>query len=165
MKERVGKLEETRTWRGSLPVEHVYTFGLAGEDFFRALKDRKKIYGSRCPSCRSLYLPPKLYCERCFVEMPKGNWEEIKGPGEVASFTILHRDANGAPLENPVPIAFIAFPGVLGGIIHRLGEVPLAEISIGMRVHPVFEDRRKGGVHDIRYFAPVGTKPRAGGKK
>ncbi len=33
-------------WVGNLPVTNRYTYGLAGERFFRAIKDEGKIFGT-----------------------------------------------------------------------------------------------------------------------
>ena len=38
-------------WQGTLPVTNRYTFGLAGERFFRALQERGQIVGTYCPTC------------------------------------------------------------------------------------------------------------------
>ena len=38
-------------WYGNLPVTSRYTFGIAGEKFFRMIKDEGKIMGTRCPKC------------------------------------------------------------------------------------------------------------------
>jgi hypothetical protein len=35
-----------QAWMGNLPVTSRYTFGLAGEKFFRAIKDDAKILGT-----------------------------------------------------------------------------------------------------------------------
>jgi uncharacterized OB-fold protein len=39
------------SWKGELPVTNRYTYGLAGEKFFRTLKDEGRILGTHCPHC------------------------------------------------------------------------------------------------------------------
>ena len=51
-----------QAWHGSLPVPSRYTYGLAGERFFRALKDEGKIMGSYCPDCDHTYVPATIFC-------------------------------------------------------------------------------------------------------
>ena len=53
------------SWLGDLPVANRYTYGLAGEKFFRALKDEGKILGTYCPHCDQTYVPAAAFCERC----------------------------------------------------------------------------------------------------
>jgi len=47
-------------WQGNLPVTNRYTFGIAGERFFRAIKDEAKIMGTYCPHCKHTYVPDQL---------------------------------------------------------------------------------------------------------
>ena len=54
---------------GDIPVHHRYTLGVAGGRFFRAMRDERCLLASRCSNCREAFLPPKLYCERCFEEI------------------------------------------------------------------------------------------------
>ena len=60
-----------------------------------------------------------------------------------------------APLENPEIIAFVRFAD--GGLIHRLGEVELEQVEIGMMVEAVLKPKadRVGSILDIKYFKPV----------
>lgn len=151
-------LEKPSRWQDAPPlygdqgVWHQYTYGIAGEKFFRSLMEGK-LLAATCPECGRRYLPPQMYCADCFRRTEE--WEEVKPPGVVQSFTILHRDLDDAPLAEPQVVAFISFPGTCGGIIHLLGEVPRDELCIGLLVEPVFADERKGCWQDIRYFRPA----------
>ena len=60
-------------WHGSLPVPSRYTYGLAGERFFRALKDDGELMGSYCPDCDHTYVPATVFCERCLGELTDWN--------------------------------------------------------------------------------------------
>ena len=44
---------QSGAWHGDLPVTSRYTFGLAGERFYRAIKDEGKLFGTKCESCQS----------------------------------------------------------------------------------------------------------------
>ncbi|MDA2914760.1 zinc ribbon domain-containing protein [Acidobacteriia bacterium AH_259_A11_L15] len=63
------KNTETRAWRGEIPLESLYTAGLGGEIFFRALKERGELVGTRCAPCKQVYVPARAFCERCFGEL------------------------------------------------------------------------------------------------
>jgi len=52
--EHIDRVTDLRTWPGEFPVSHLYTMGVAGERFFRQLKDGGRIMGSRCATCVSV---------------------------------------------------------------------------------------------------------------
>ena len=140
-------------WQGELPVTNRYTYGLAGEKFFRALKERAQILGTHCPQCQRTYVPAASFCERCFCELE--DWIEIDPIGEVETYTILSVNEKGSPLPEPVIIAFVRFED--GGIIHRLVGMDADKIYFGMPVEAVFKPpaERQGSILDILYFKPV----------
>jgi len=142
-----------QAWYGKLPVTSRYTFGLAGERFFRAIKDEGVIYGTHCPKCERTYVPAVLFCERCLGELK--DWVDVGTIGEVHTFTLLFQYYDGSPREIPELIAFISLGD--GGFIHRLGGVAPEEVEIGMKVQAVFKDKadREGSILDIIYFKPV----------
>ncbi len=142
-----------KAWYGNLPVTSRYTFGIAGEKFFRAIKNEGKIMGTRCQKCERVYVPGTSFCERCLGKLDE--WVDVGTIGEVKTFTLLYQNYDGTPREIPEAIAFIAFGD--GGIIHRLGVVAVEEINIGMKVEAVFKEKedREGSILDIVYFKPI----------
>ena len=86
-------------WRGDLPVTNRYTYGLAGERFFRHIKDEGLIFGTRCNHCGITYVPARAFCERCLSELEE--WVNLGTQGEVHTFTVLHAAYDGSPLEEP----------------------------------------------------------------
>ena len=154
MLDKIKKHAQVRQVSGEVPIYHRYTLGIAGERFFKALRDEKRILTSPCPKCLDRLLPPKIYCERCFTET-SDDWAAVDGPGYLRSFTVLHRSLDDEPLEAPVFVGLIGWRGARGGLVHRL-EVPAgAEVSLGMAVEPVWADQRTGGMSDISHFRPV----------
>jgi uncharacterized OB-fold protein len=140
-------------WLGDFPVVNRYTYGLAGEKFFRTLKDEGRILGTYCPDCDHTYVPATVFCERCLGKLEK--WVDVGTKGEVVTYTFLNVSLDGSPLEKPEIIVFIRFAD--GGLIHRLGEVDLEQVEIGMTVEAVFKPKTKrvGSILDIKYFKPV----------
>ena len=153
MWQKISRPEEVRARLGDIPIHHRYTLGVAGDRFFREMRDNKRIMASTCPKCTDAVLPPKIYCERCFEET--ADWRPVEGPGRVRTFTLLHRSLEEEPLEEPVAVALIGWYGVRGGLIHRLGDVESAGLSIGMEVEPAWSEVRKGSLEDLLYFRPV----------
>ena len=140
-------------WLGNMPVTSRYTFGLAGERFFRALKDEKRILGSYCPNCDHTYVPAALFCERCMAELD--TWIDVGDTGEVHSFTFLYKNYDGSDREIPLVVAFIRLGD--SGLVHRLGGVELEDVEIGMQVKAIYkpDEDRIGSILDIAYFRPV----------
>jgi len=141
-----------QAWFGNLPVTSRYTYGLAGERFFRALKDEGTIMGSYCPKCDYTYVPAAVFCERCLGELT--DWQDMGLVGELHTFTLLHVDVDGNPLETPELVGFITYGE--GGIVHRIQANP-AELTIGMPMEAVIKPKakREGSILDIKYFRPV----------
>ncbi|MBC7263570.1 MAG: Zn-ribbon domain-containing OB-fold protein [Chloroflexi bacterium] len=153
--ERLGELREARAWEGEIPTRYRYTMGLAGERFFREIKERGQLLGTRCPSCGCIYVPPRLYCEQCFEKLDE--WLEVGPQGTVHSFTVLHLGLDGSALEQPKIIAFVQLDDADGGLVHYLGEIEPEEVYIGLPVEAVFKPKaeRVGSILDIQYFRPV----------
>jgi len=140
-------------WTGNLPVTNRYTFGLAGERFFRAIKDEGRIFGTHCPKCNHTYVPAVSFCERCLSELT--DWIDVGKVGEVHTFTLLYENYDGSRRETPEIVAFIRFGD--GGLVHRLGEVDPNATEIGNQVEAVFkpQSERTGSILDILYFKPL----------
>lgn len=154
--ERITDPREMRGWSGEIPVAQQYTVGPAGERFLREIKDRGRFMATRCPQCRILYLPPRLYCEQCFSELTQ--WEPVRNHGHVHCFTVLHLDLDGKPLPEPQIYAVVQLEGTHGGLIHRLGQVRPDAAQIGMSVEALFREKaqRTGSILDIECFRPAG---------
>lgn len=142
-----------QAWHGDLPVTSRYTYGLAGEKFFRAIKDEGKFYGTHCPKCERTYVPATLFCERCLGKLDE--WVDVGTRGEVHTFTLLYKNYDGSQRTTPELIAFVSIGD--GGIVHRLGGVAPEDVEIGMTVEAFFKDQadREGSILDIVYFEPV----------
>jgi hypothetical protein len=140
-------------WKGELPVVNRYTYGLAGEKFFRAIKEEGSILGTYCPNCDITYVPGTIYCERCLGKLDE--WVDVGTMGDVVTFTLLNISLDGTPLDKPEIIAFIRLGD--GGLIHRLSGIDPEQVEIGLMVEAVFKpkSKRTGSIEDIRYFKPA----------
>jgi hypothetical protein len=146
-------LNAPKVWQDALPVTNRYTFGIAGERFFREIKDNGRIFGTYCEHCDHTYVPGTLFCERCLRQLD--DWVDVGTTGEVNTFTLLFKNYDGSNREDPLIVAFIQMAD--GGLIHHLAEVELEDIYIGMIVEAVFKpkSKRQGSILDIKYFKPT----------
>jgi uncharacterized OB-fold protein len=153
--EKVDRFADARAWYGEIPIGSLYTAGVAGERFLRALKDEGRLLATHCEQCDFTYLPPALFCERCFVELT--DWVEVGPQAEVLTFTVMTVKPDGSPLEHPAVVAFVQPDGADGGLLHYLGDVDPAQVEIGMRVMPVYKPsaERQGSILDITHFKPA----------
>ena len=139
-------------WRGDLPVTSRYTYGLAGEKFFRALKDDGVIVGTVCRKCDRTYVPATAFCERCLAELTE--WVDVGLTGELHTFTRLFVDDAGRPLKEPELVGFVKFGD--GGLVHKLQADP-DSLEIGMKMEAVLKPKGKriGSILDIEHFKPA----------
>ena len=143
-----------RAWEGHMEADYIYTAGVAGDRFFRELRGSGRLLASRCPKCDRRYLPPRLFCELCFVEMK--DWVDVPGEGRLEAVTVVRVDAHGAPLPQPEVWGLVRFAGIHGGLIHRIGIEP-ERARAGLRVRPVLKpvEARRGAIDDIERFVPA----------
>jgi uncharacterized OB-fold protein len=137
-----------------METDYIYTLGLAGERFFTEIKENGRILGAKCKCCGYVFLPPRLYCERCFEKVTE--WVNLGTKGTVYTFTVAYVDIKGAKLKEPTVYALIKFNGAEGGIVHKLGEIEPHEARIGIPVEAIFKPQpeRTGHITDIKYFKP-----------
>ncbi len=153
--DKVTQVGQTKPLHGEIPVYAQYTFGIAGERFFREIKDKGRIMGTKCSKCDLVYVPARIYCEQCFGELTE--WLETPGRGVLHSFTVSHVDLDGNRLKEPIVVGLVKFDGVYGGIVHRITGVEPGQMNIGMPVEIVLKPktRRTGSILDIDCFKPV----------
>ena len=152
--ERTTDARRFRQWEGNVEADYIYTSGIAGERFFVALRDDGKMLASRCTACGLDYLPPRLFCEDCFLELTE--FVDVPPDGRVAAVTMAHLDRRGTPMSRPQVWAFVTFEGIRGGLVHRL-LVPPAKARVGLAVRAKLKARgdRVGAITDIEGFEPV----------
>jgi len=144
---------EARHWIGDMEADYVYTLGVAGERFFKELKEKGRIMGAKCPRCGIVFVPPRMYCEKCFAKLEE--WVDVGKKGVIHTFTIATIDVEGSKLEKPAIYALIKFERAHGGLLHKIGETDT--VFIGMKVQAVFKPprQRKASINDIAYFRPA----------
>ena len=138
---------------GSIQINYEWTMGIAGSRFFTELRDNKRIMGTKCPQCGQVMVPPRIFCEECFVDAEE--WVEVGTQGELITFGDTYLSTDGSLLDEPWMLGIVRLDGADGGLIHYIGEAKPEDIAIGMRMEAVFADQRKGNIRDIRYFRPV----------
>ncbi|MGQ0536342.1 MAG: Zn-ribbon domain-containing OB-fold protein [Methanobacteriota archaeon] len=149
---------ETIDAKWEIPYRHVV--GPHATRFLAGLRDEKRIRGIRCPACRRVFVPPRAFCEACFVDTTE--WVDVADTGVVHSVTIQYEAFPGLP-KPPYAVGLVKLDGADTAMLAFLGGVPLtdsdaalAKIGIGRRVKAVWKEAREGRVTDILHFGPIG---------
>jgi len=152
--EKIIDVRRMTHWPGHMETDHIYTLGIANEKFFMEIKENGRILGAKCKRCGNIFVPPRIYCEKCFNKITE--WINVGTKGVVHTFTVAYVDINGAKLKEPVIYALIKFGNAEGGLVHKLGEIEPCEVKIGMHVEAAFklQAERTGNINDIKYFKP-----------
>lgn len=146
-------MKQIKKWHGEIPIRSLYTPGLGGKIFFKALKEKGELVGTRCDTCKQVYLPARSFCERCFAELTKE--VRVKPQGVVKSFTLCNVDHDGRRLKQPLALALVQFEGATTFFLHRVLDVSdPSNLSIGSRVKVVIKPRTKrtGSILDVEGF-------------
>ena len=149
------KLEGKDVWiyHDQIYIPNTYAAGGVGSQFLIALRDKKKIMGTRCPTCNRVYVPARSVCKDCFGQLDE--WVEVSDKGTLLTYTVCQQSSRVQPVEPPIVYGIIQLDGADTGIVHMLGEVDLEQLRIGMRVQAVFKEKREASILDIKYFKPL----------
>ena len=139
----------------SEPVEmdYIRSPGKLLVKFFASLRDEGVIKGIRCSHCSHTFVPPQQFCPDCFHKM--SNFVAMPATGQIASYTVVKRDAPFAVWKAPFAYVAVKFDGSDSLLWHRLKDT--ANIAIGARVRAVFRpaSQREGSLLDIEFFEMV----------
>jgi uncharacterized OB-fold protein len=138
---------------GKIILPYTHSVGHVGSKFLVELRDNKSILAIRCPACNRVYVPPRSTCTQCFAQLE--DWVELDGPGTLTTYTVIHYSLPVHPVKAPFALGIIHLDGADTGLIHIVGETEMEKLSIGLRVRPVFKEKREGSILDIKYFRPL----------
>ena len=150
------KLEGLDVWiyHGQIYIPNTYSAGAVGSRFLIALRDKKRIMGTRCPTCNRVYVPARSICKDCYGQLDE--LVEVSDKGTLLTYTVCNQPNPVQPVESPVIYGIIQLDGADTGFVHMLGEIDPEQIRIGMRVQAVFKNEREASILDIKYFKPLG---------
>lgn len=154
MKETGEVLEIPGRW----DISYSYSAGLTASRFFSELKSGGRFLSTKCSKCGRVYLPPRSFCERCFVKIDQ--WVPLGLEGRVETFTLVYERFEGFP-DPPYVVAYVKIDGAdtamanyIEGVDLSDKEAALKRLKIGMKVKAVFKDMREGRMTDF-VFEPV----------
>jgi uncharacterized OB-fold protein len=139
-----------------LELHYRHAYGPYYGRLFDELGTSRRILGVKCPSCESVLVPPREYCDACFVRTAE--WVDVAHTGVIQAFSIIHLEFVGQTREPPYIYAEIVLDGAATRLIHSIGGIDVEDarrtLEPGMRVRAVWKDDEEptGTLEDIRHF-------------
>jgi len=120
--------------------------------FWRKIKYRYDLTGTKCENCGNYYYPPRNLCPVC---RRKSDIKEVRfnGRGEVVSYSVVHEAPEDLKTQKPYVVALIKLEE--GPIITSQLVCDSEDIRIGMKVKKAFRKYGEEGEAGIIYY---GTK-------
>ena len=118
-------------------MEYKLTF----KEYNEALKE-DKLLGLKCRQCGAITVPPKMVCRKCTSQDLET--VELKGTGEIKTFTTVHVASEGREGEVPYTIVLVKLdegPWIMGNLT-GIDPTQATMDLVGKRVkmgHEVFE--------------------------
>lgn len=138
-------------------ITYHYSAGTYASRFFHEIQRNKKIYGIKCPTCGSVYVPPRIICPECYEEMSE--WVEVGPQGTVIGCTAVNHSfpdpLTGKVRKTPYGFALIRLDGCSTNWLFFLEESDYEKMRPGMRVEAVFAKERTGDLTDILHFRTI----------
>jgi len=131
--------------------EYEYSYGRISR-FFRELVENKRIMGSKCKECGTVFCPPTSECPKCWIPT---EWVEVGPEGTLLHYTIITLPSLFRKRDLPFTLGLIRLDGADTGLMHFVNETDKAKLRNGLRVKAVFAEERKGYITDIEHFAIV----------
>ena len=122
------------------------------ESFYKFIAEGK-LMGVKCKKCGNVMVPPRPLCDKCMSRNLE--WIQLKGEGELVSFTIIHVPPIQFASMAPYAVAIVKLdegpkiPGMVKGITQP------NQLKIGMRMKMVFEQaltQQQGWPQWPRYY-------------
>ena len=148
--------EPVRVLRSPVRLEYLYSAGQSGSRFLRAIAEGKLV-GQRCPVDGRVYFPSRGSCPQHGVPI-EGEAVELSDKGTIVTYSVNRVPSANIDLELPYAPIQVLLDGADTVLMHVLGECPVEDVHMGMRVQAVWKPREEWttSVDNIRYFKPSG---------
>ncbi len=123
--------------------------------WFKGLKE-KKFFASKCPVCGRTQIPPREVCAVCRVRV-----DEFVEVGPKATVTVVDKvyfaspdPLSGKVKQTPYAALFMIMDGSTLGesFAHDIKKEDFERIRPGMKIRPVWAEKRTGSFTDLLYF-------------
>ena len=146
------KMKEPLLVPSQWQFNYLYSYGRVSR-FFREVMENKKIYATRCNSCKFTWSPPRGGCPKCHGEL---EWVPLSGEGTITSYCIVYVGTSEFDHEVPYAVGYIRMDGCDTSMYQRIYTKDLKKLRVGLRVKAAFKEDRQGTVNDF-YFVPLSS--------
>lgn len=136
---------------GTITIPLSYAAGAAASRFLVALRDERRILGTRCASCKKVLVPARSFCAGCWTDT--GDWIEVGPDGALVTWTTVHLPLPHLP-PPPVTLGLLRLDGADTDLLHLIGG-DARRLARGLRLRPVWRETRRGSLLDIAHFEPI----------
>lgn len=138
-------MDKPQILRSAVRLPFRFAVGAAASRFYRALRDEKTLYGTRCDGCGKVSVPARSFCSLC--RRAPAQWVALPDHGILVGWC-----------DSPTPAGFLTALIQLQGadtlLLHRVPKAtPLRQ---GLAVKARWAESRSGAITDIEFFQPVG---------
>jgi len=110
--------------------------------FFENLRD-KKLTGTRCVKCKTIYCPPRADCPKCMSSHVE--WLKLSGRGKLLAFTTIY--VGPETFEKYVPYVISIVELEEGPkLMSLMRDVKQEDINIGMSLEAVYFEAADGRI-------------------
>ena len=141
---------------GQWHLEFAHAAGRAASRFLVALRDQAVLLASPCPNCARVLVPPRSFCEDCFVPT-SDEWVEVGPEGVVEAFTFTYAAFAGYA-DPPYGVVYVRPAGATTAIGNFVGGVALSDppgaasaLAIGTRMRAAFRSDREARITDFTW--------------
>lgn len=139
---------------GKWEIPYTYSVGETASIFLLALKGGV-LKATRCSKCKHVFMPPRSFCESCFV--PMDEWVDLAPEGVIEAATIVTESFANMP-RPPYALAYVRLTGADTALGNFITGVDLSDLGaarqrmqIGTRVRVRFKPAPEGRITDFTY--------------
>jgi len=143
-------MNKPRQIQSSVHLPFSFAVGAAASRFYRALRDEKSIYGTRCATCKKVSVPARSFCSHCrraIDHRENDPWVALPEYGTLGGWC-------ETPSRDGFFTALIQLEGADNLLLHRIGQCDAGILHKGMQVRAVWKEPGEGAITDIVCFRP-----------
>lgn len=128
--------------------------------FFKGLLEGK-IWGTRCPKCDDIWVPPRIHCWNLSCNLERTEWVEMPLTARIHTWTVAGWSGRSSLKRLPIILVYAVIGGSKTAIANELRGIDPWDVEFGMPLKIVFkpEEERIGAVTDFHFEPADGWQP------
>lgn len=126
---QLGSEAEAAFYEQTWDLSYRHALGGTVQAFFKGLAEGR-LLGRACPKCERVLVPPRAFCDRCYVNTEE--WREVGPEGTIEMFTVVYEPFRGLP-EPPYALAYVRPANADTALLGYVHNVPLEDVAVATR--------------------------------